>query len=626
LGYRSNKKYQYLDGATTEKVFNKILEVGTAKNKQENSGNILISFLLEYLIGFSDGHAKNHSLQLFRDGEVELAPLYDVSTMFTYPNQMKNQLGKSAFGIGGEIYLFIGKNVPLFGGVPAGRGGCAEGKQFSNESNMYNIYVVLDELLRSEISATLPDRVELKIDGVANARDWGNALNVLSKDMEVIKNQDKTKTNSLLSARKLIRTAHLSSLTPKGEEQLLNLGVEKVIDLRSITEAEQEGYDKHSKVSEGKIEYLNIPVEAIIEEDVEQDVTNISDDDFINYGFWSMKRLYSYFISDETMRKQFGKALIEISNTKGAVLIHCRSGKDRTGWLSALCGMICGLEWEAIMNEYLMSKTAGIEKAKDLANFYSQQYTVHDWRMFIPFASVFSEYLQNAYDLMIEKFGNLDNYLKSCGVDRMVQKKIQEKFIGKKNHNSGDFPDLVVLAGPTAVGKGTVSRRLVEKYPQVYLSVSATTRDPRPGEIDGVHYHFLTRSQFDQKIDENEFLEWAVVHQENKYGTLKQPIIEANKQGRPALLEIDLQGARKVRQVLANSNFKTRLVFLAPPTFEELITRLGMRGTESREERERRLETARVEMRAEDEFDDVIVNDDVDVAVHQLAQIMGLEK
>ncbi|MDR0950196.1 MAG: guanylate kinase [Candidatus Ancillula sp.] len=208
----------------------------------------------------------------------------------------------------------------------------------------------------------------------------------------------------------------------------------------------------------------------------------------------------------------------------------------------------------------------------------------------------------------------------------MVQKKIQEKFIGKKNHNSGDFPDLVVLAGPTAVGKGTVSRRLVEKYPQVYLSVSATTRDPRPGEIDGVHYHFLTRSQFDQKIDENEFLEWAVVHQENKYGTLKQPIIEANKQGRPALLEIDLQGARKVRQVLANSNFKTRLVFLAPPTFEELITRLGMRGTESREERERRLETARVEMRAEDEFDDVIVNDDVDVAVHQLAQIMGLEK
>jgi guanylate kinase len=179
---------------------------------------------------------------------------------------------------------------------------------------------------------------------------------------------------------------------------------------------------------------------------------------------------------------------------------------------------------------------------------------------------------------------------------------------------------LTVLAGPTAVGKGTISRRLIERYPEIYLSISATTRPPRGGEINGVHYHFLTHEEFDQKIEQNKFLEWAVVHGVNKYGTLREPIEVENSKGRPALLEIDLQGARSIRLTGIDANF----VFLAPPSFEELITRLGMRGTESKEERMRRLETAREELASQNEFDHIVVNDDVETAVSELASIMEL--
>lgn len=180
--------------------------------------------------------------------------------------------------------------------------------------------------------------------------------------------------------------------------------------------------------------------------------------------------------------------------------------------------------------------------------------------------------------------------------------------------------NLTVLAGPTAVGKGTISRKLIEKYPNVYLSISATTRAPREMEIPDVHYHFLSRDDFEQRINRGDFLEWAVVHGLNMYGTLKEPITQANAAGRPALLEIDLQGARSVRKILPEANF----IFLAPPSFEELITRLGIRGTESRSERENRLKTAREELDAQGEFDHIIVNDDIDVAVNELAQIMNL--
>ncbi|VTR75607.1 MULTISPECIES: guanylate kinase [Cellulomonas] len=179
---------------------------------------------------------------------------------------------------------------------------------------------------------------------------------------------------------------------------------------------------------------------------------------------------------------------------------------------------------------------------------------------------------------------------------------------------------LTVLAGPTAVGKGTVSADLRARYPQVWLSVSATTRAPRPGEVDGVHYHFVSAEEFDAMVAGGELLEWAVVHGRNRYGTPRRPVEERLAAGEPALLEIDLQGARQVRTTMPDAQF----VFLAPPSMEELVRRLVGRGTEDEEERARRLATAEVEMAAEPEFDHVIVNDDVRRATDELVALMGL--
>lgn len=179
---------------------------------------------------------------------------------------------------------------------------------------------------------------------------------------------------------------------------------------------------------------------------------------------------------------------------------------------------------------------------------------------------------------------------------------------------------LTVLAGPTAVGKGTVSADVRARYPQVWLSVSATTRAPRPGEVDGVHYHFVSADEFDRLVDEGELLEWAVVHGRNRYGTPRGPVEQRLAAGQHALLEIDLQGARQVRDTMPDAHF----VFLAPPSFDELVRRLVGRGTEDEEERERRLATARVELAAESEFDHVIVNDDVHRATDELVRVMGV--
>ncbi len=179
---------------------------------------------------------------------------------------------------------------------------------------------------------------------------------------------------------------------------------------------------------------------------------------------------------------------------------------------------------------------------------------------------------------------------------------------------------LTVLAGPTAVGKGTVSADIRARYPQVWLSVSATTRPPRPGEIDGVHYHFVDEATFDAMASAGEFLEWAVVHGRHRYGTPAAPVLARLAQGRPALLEIDLAGARQVRAAMPGA----RLVFLAPPSLDELVRRLVGRGTEGEAERRRRLATAEVEMAAEAEFDHVIVNDDVHRATDELVTLMGL--
>lgn len=179
---------------------------------------------------------------------------------------------------------------------------------------------------------------------------------------------------------------------------------------------------------------------------------------------------------------------------------------------------------------------------------------------------------------------------------------------------------LTVLAGPTAVGKGTVAADIRRRYPAIWLSVSVTTRAPRPGEVDGVHYHFRDEATFDGLIASGELLEWAVVHGRHRYGTPRRRVEEVLAEGRPALLEIDLQGARQVRDTMPGAFF----VFLKPPSLDELVRRLVGRGTESTEERERRLRTAEIEMAAEAEFDVSIVNDDVRRATDELVSWMGL--
>ncbi len=180
---------------------------------------------------------------------------------------------------------------------------------------------------------------------------------------------------------------------------------------------------------------------------------------------------------------------------------------------------------------------------------------------------------------------------------------------------------LVVLAGPTAVGKGTVAAEVRRSHPEVWISVSATTRAPRPGEEDGVHYWFVSDEEFDRLVAEDDLLEWAVVHKAARYGTPRKPVDLALATGRPAMLEIDLQGARQVRDTMPGALF----VFLKPPSWDELVRRLVGRGTESAEERARRLGTAREELAAEAEFDMTIVNHEVNAAAEELVALMTLD-
>ena len=177
---------------------------------------------------------------------------------------------------------------------------------------------------------------------------------------------------------------------------------------------------------------------------------------------------------------------------------------------------------------------------------------------------------------------------------------------------------LTVLAGPTAVGKGTVAAYIREQHPEIWISVSATTRRPRPGEVHGEHYWFVSDEEFDRMVVEEELLEWAVVHRHARYGTPRGPVEKVLSEGRPALLEIDLQGARQVRSTMPEALF----VFLKPPSWEELVSRLVGRGTETEEERVRRLETAVDELAAEPEFDVTVVNTEVNVAGEELVTLL----
>lgn len=185
---------------------------------------------------------------------------------------------------------------------------------------------------------------------------------------------------------------------------------------------------------------------------------------------------------------------------------------------------------------------------------------------------------------------------------------------------SGDSRgSLVVLAGPSAVGKSTVVQRLREEVPGLYFSVSMTTRAPRPGEVDGVDYFFVTKDEFQRRIDQGEMLEWADIHGGiQRSGTPAEPIRNALDEGRPVLVEVDLVGARSIKALRPDAE----TVFLAPPSWEILVERLTGRGTETPEVIERRLATAKAELAAQDEFDSVVVNEDVDRAVDALRTIL----
>ena len=184
---------------------------------------------------------------------------------------------------------------------------------------------------------------------------------------------------------------------------------------------------------------------------------------------------------------------------------------------------------------------------------------------------------------------------------------------------------LIVLTGPTAVGKGTGEAALLAKHPEVWVSVSATTREPRPGEVNGVNYWFMSEAEFVRKEQEGKFLETAVVHGMAHYGTPLQPVLDHLAANTPTILEIDLQGARRVKQKASQMGLDVVYVFIAPPSYEELVRRLIGRGTENEEQRAKRLETAKVELAAEPEFDVVIVNNTVDQAADDLWKVIAEE-
>lgn len=178
---------------------------------------------------------------------------------------------------------------------------------------------------------------------------------------------------------------------------------------------------------------------------------------------------------------------------------------------------------------------------------------------------------------------------------------------------------LIVLSGPSGVGKSSVVRVVRRTLPELWFSVSVTTRAPRPGEVDGEDYHFVTADEFDRMVEADELLEWASVHGGlHRSGTPAAPVEEALELGHPVLLELDLAGARAVRV----SKPEALLVFMAPPTWEDLVQRLTSRATEESDATERRLQTAQVELAAQNEFDTIIVNADVDHSCDELVSLL----
>ena len=208
------------------------------------------------------------------------------------------------------------------------------------------------------------------------------------------------------------------------------------------------------------------------------------------------------------------------------------------------------------------------------------------------------------------------------GLGRHQRRRLRGFLIDRLAAQRGASNRLVVLAGPTAVGKGTVAAHIRDNHPGVALSVSATTRAPRPGEVEGVSYYFVDDAEFDRMVEAGELLEHATVHNAHRYGTPREPVEKALADGNSVLLEIDIQGARAVRREMPEAT----LVFLQPPSWEELVRRLVGRGTEDNAEQQRRLATAKVELAAVDEFDHEVVNGDVGAAAQEVVDLMQTRK
>lgn len=218
---------------------------------------------------------------------------------------------------------------------------------------------------------------------------------------------------------------------------------------------------------------------------------------------------------------------------------------------------------------------------------------------------------------VLERLG-ISDVKRLGGLGVRQRRRLVDWLVERAQHGGYPRGRLVVLAGPTAVGKGSVSSHIREHHPEIHLSVSATTRGPRPGETEGVDYYFVSDEEFDRLERSGRMLETATVHNAYRYGTPSEPVERALAAGRNVLLEIDLQGARSVRAAVPDAV----LIFLLPPDWEELVRRLVGRGTESQEEQGRRLQTAKVELAAQDEFDYRVVNDDVGRAAQEVVDLM----